>query len=145
MELASTCKSSGKYCIIVKHQYSADIHLFMMSQLADPAGLQCYCWVLSWTVELLLNLTISMFLWWLNDVGDWVTWPKQYLGLLRLDICFSPKRYQTMLWCHKTWLCSLCVPTTSTKSTTVLCGVTALFDTYLETNKHQNLTRLGTL
>ena len=51
-----------------------------------------------------------------------------------------------MLWCHKARSYSLSWSQTSyptsTISTIKLCGVTALFGIFLQTNKHQNLLRL---
>ena len=50
-------------------------------------------------------------------------------------VCLQ-KRCRTMLWCHKDGCNSLFWLTTHH------CGITALFGIFLETNKHQNLTRL---
>ena len=69
-------------------------------------------------------------------------------------VCLQ-KRDQTMMWhhdarvnLHQGWkqtrirVCfHLWGELTSTMSTIDLCGITALFDVFLETHKHQNLTR----
>ena len=67
------------------------------------------------------------------------------LSLVRFWCLFVSKKMpniQTLLWCHKAWSYSLCWSATSTMSMIELCCITALFGIFLETNKHQNLSRL---
>ena len=50
--------------------------------------------------------------------------------------CLSPKRRQAMLWRIKVRFYWLCMSLTSAVSMIDLCGFTALFGVFIETNKH---------
>ena len=67
------------------------------------------------------------------------------LSFLRFWCLFVPKRWQKMLYCCKSWLCSSFRSSTRTRNTINLCHYTAMCGVFSATNKHQNLVRLGAL
>ena len=57
---------------------------------------------------------------------SWISWD--------VDVCWSPKRCHTMLWCHKVQLYPIVQVTNQNNE-----YYTPLFGTFLQINNHQNL------